>query len=64
MTSDEFVTWLKGYLEALQSDKAEIKVIFERVAFVTEKPKNLVNHMLTDTPVAHVPPYPLKQYHL
>lgn len=60
MTSDEFVTWLKGYLQALQSDRPEVKVIFDKVAFVIEKPR-------CDAPgglVAHVPPYPLKTYKL
>jgi hypothetical protein len=63
MTSDEFVTWLKGYLQALQSDKAEIKVILDKVAFVTSKTKPVEAGVL----VGHVPPYPpypLKTYKL
>jgi hypothetical protein len=68
MTSDEFVTWLKGFLQALQSDRPEIKVILDKVAFVTSNTHAIDVEALkqkarihTETPpVCH--PYPLKNY--
>jgi len=60
MTAEDFVIWLKGYLQALQSDRPEVKVIFDKVEFVTSKPKDNGPGCI----VAHVPAYPLKKYHL
>jgi hypothetical protein len=75
MTSDEFVTWLKGFLQALQSDRPEIKVILDKVAFVAQKEKPVTEVFPAqeferlkelakkiDAQIAHVPPYPLKNY--
>jgi hypothetical protein len=67
MTAEEFITWLKGYLEGLQSNREEIKVIGERLAFLTCNTDldALKQKMRIHAEIPQwCPPYPLKKYHL
>jgi len=37
MTNEEFICWLRTFLRALQSDSAEIKVIYQKLGLVAER---------------------------